>query len=287
MMRKALAAAFALALAGCSANPEPATPALWQMSCPSGGTGWLMGTIHALERPADWRSETLDKAMAQADLLMVELADLDDAEASAEVWSKLAESSGHGPLSARVTPQRQGDLALVLKRVGLADSQFARTETWAAALTIAQAATPQLDSANGIDRAVLAAMRGKKVEELEGREGQLAIFDRLPEAEQRDLLDAVVADAATGQDESKAIAAAWRNGDTNAIARQTETGLLADPELREALFTARNRRWSERVLAAMARDSRPLVAVGAAHLAGPQGLPALLREQGCTVARSQ
>jgi len=287
MMRGALASCLAIMLAGCGLGSDPATPALWHADCPGTGEAWLFGTIHALERPAAWRGETVDKAMEDADLVMVELSDHGDAKAAAATWDRLAGTRGEPPLSARVSPERQGELARALKRTGLENRDFSDTETWAAALTIAQAARPRLDSANGIDRAVLEAMRSKKVEELEGRKGQLAIFDRLPPAEQRDLLDAVVVDAASGTDESAAIATAWRKGDMNTIARQTETGMLADPELREALFTARNRRWSERIIAAMARDSRPFVAVGAAHLAGPQGLPAMLREKGCAVERVQ
>ena len=287
MMRRALASCLAIMLAGCGLGSDPATPALWHADCPGTGEAWLFGTIHALERPAAWRGETVDKAMDKADLVMVELADHGDPKAAAATWATLAEGRGMPPLSARVSPERQGDLAMALKRTGLENRDFSDTETWAAALTIAQAARHRLDSANGIDQAVLGAMRGKKVEELEGRKGQLSIFDRLPQAEQRDLLDAVLADATSGTDESAAIAAAWRKGDMTTIARQTETGMLADPELREALFTARNRRWSERIIAAMARDSRPFVAVGAAHLAGPQGLPAMLREKGCAVERVQ
>lgn len=287
MMRRALASCLAIMLAGCGLGSDPATPALWHADCPGTGEAWLFGTIHALERPAAWRGETVDKAMDKADLVMVELADHGDPKAAAATWATLAEGRGMPPLSARVSPERQGDLAMALKRTGLENRDFSDTETWAAALTIAQAARPRLDSANGIDQEVLGAMRGKKVEELEGRKGQLSIFDRLPQAEQRDLLDAVLADATSGTDESAAIAAAWRKGDMTTIARQTETGMLADPELREALFTARNRRWSERIIAAMARDSRPFVAVGAAHLAGPQGLPAMLREKSCAVERVQ
>ena len=82
-------------------------------------------------------------------------------------------------------------------------------------------------------------------------------------------------------------AAAWRRGDMTAITRATEQGMLADPQLREALFTGRNRRWTRRVLEAMGKGERPFVAVGAAHLSGPQGLAAMLRASGCAVERAQ
>ena len=287
MMRAPLAVIVTLALAACGSGTDPASPALWQAHCADTQQAWLFGTVHALERPADWRGDTIDKAMAEADLLMVELADPDNAKASAQVWETLAKSPGQGPLSGRVAAEQRKNLAAVLDRTGLKDGDFAGIETWAAALTVAQASSRQLDSANGIDRAVIAAMNGKQIEELEGREAQLSIFDRLPESEQRDLLDAIVADAARGRDEATDLATAWRRGDMDAIAQESRRGLLADPELREALFTARNRRWTARITQAMKRGDVAFVAVGAAHLVGPQGVPAMLREQGCAVERVQ
>ena len=59
------------------------------------------------------------------------------------------------------------------------------------------------------------------------------------------------------------------------------------PELRQALFVGRNARWSDRIADAIAQGNRPFVAVGAAHMAGPDGLPAMLAARGYTVRRVQ
>ena len=85
--------------------------------------------------------------------------------------------------------------------------------------------------------------------------------------------------------DSARLARLWLSGDMDAIAKEGDEGMLADPELRQALLIDRNRAWAERILALYTQGKRPLVAVGAAHLAPPQGLPELLAAKGYRVTR--
>lgn len=276
-----------LIAAACAPQPQPAQPALWLVEGPHGQKGWLFGTIHALERPALWRSATIDRALAESDRVVVEIAGLADSKAMAAEFARLSHTPGLPPLSERIDPALRPTLTALLKREKLDEARFADVETWAAALTLARAGGGSVDAAYGIDKAVIAATQGKPVEELEGARGQLGLFDALPEKEQRDLLAAVV--SADGHDgtESGSLAEAWRKGDMAPIERETHRGMLADPELRAALFTGRNRAWTVRIAALLVAGRRPFVAVGAAHMVGVDGLPALLSAQGYTVTRVQ
>lgn len=283
---KALSAALAvlLALAGCAKPPAPVHPALWEVTGPGGARGWLFGTIHALPRAVDWRSPALTAALSQADRIVVETRDVGDPAAIQRVFAQFAATPNLPRLSARIEPPLRPALARLLAKAGYTDTQFASTETWAAALMLARAASPELDGGFGIDRALLAAAPGKPVAELEGTTAQLALFDRLAEADQRDLLAATVRGEAG---EEPDLVAAWGTGDIAAIGRATTTGLLADPELREALLTGRNRAWAGKVTALLKSGAHPFVAAGGAHMAGPDGLPALLAAGGYAVRRVQ
>ena len=284
-LRRSAALLAALLLASCAPEPVPADPAIWLVEGPGGQKAWLFGTIHGLERPALWKTPPVAQALGAADTVIVEVAGLEDAGAMAKTFKELAHRPGQPPLADRVRPGLRKGLSKMLAEGGLEAGAFADVETWAAALTLARAASSKAKSEYGIDRAILAEAQDKRLVELEGAAGQLGIFDKLPEREQRDLLEAVIADTGAPGGGSAELAAAWRKGDMAPIEAATRRGLLADRELRAVLFTARNRRWSGRVQREMEAGIRPFVAVGAAHMAGPDGLPALLEAQGYAVTR--
>ncbi|MCJ2186403.1 TraB/GumN family protein [Novosphingobium beihaiensis] len=272
----------AFLLLGCASQPQPADPALWHVESANGQEGWLFGTIHSAPRPIEWETPSVRAALADAGTIMVEVANIADEAAVGATFARLAKSEGQPPLSQRIAPAERPALAALLKRTGFHDGDFAAVDTWAAALTIVRQDNDGSDPRYGVDRAVIARANGRPVVELEGAARQLGIFDALPEKEQRNLLDVVVKEA---DKPDLDLPAAWRKGDMKAIEQETRTGLLADPGLRAALFTGRNLRWTARIASTLRAGKKPFVAVGAAHMAGPDGLPAMLEQQGFKVTR--
>ena len=279
---------LALALSACS-RPAEVSPALWQVDGPQGQRAWLFGTIHALPDPVDWRSPRIEAAMAGADRLVMEIAAIENQAAIADEFARLDSTQGLPPLAERLPPADRPSLAALVKREKIDGRRLDRSESWAAALILAQVqqARSGSDSANGIDRAVADAMRGKPVAELEGAARQLGLFDALAEADQRQLLGFALAGAEDAGGETARLARAWGSGDMALLESETHQGMLADPELHEALLAARNRDWAGQIDALLRGGARPFVAVGAMHLAGPEGLPALLAERSWKVTRVQ
>jgi uncharacterized protein YbaP (TraB family) len=280
-----LAAALTLALAACA--PAPATwpapsPALWEVTGPGGRHGWLFGTIHSLPQGVQWRTKALDDAFAQSSLLVVEIANLADTDEASAAFRRLSTTPGLPPLSRRVPPRDRPQVAAFLAEAGASDGDFPATESWAAAILLANKVRSG-DSGAGVDRALIA--RAPRVEGLESFASQYAVFDRLPPAAQGELLVGLARDAETGREDDEV--RAWLTGDLAALQRQSANGVLAYPDLREALQKARNRAWAARVATLLAKGERPFVAVGAAHMFGDESLPALLTAAGYTVRRVQ
>ena len=278
-------AALALALAGCGGPardwPDP-SPALWEVTGPEGAQGWLFGTIHSLPEGARWRTPAVDEAFASSSLLVVEVAELGRSDEAGAIFRRLATTPGLPPLTQRVPPAERPALAAFLDRAGMDEDAFSETESWGAALILANSVR-RSDSGNGADRALIA--EAARVEGLESFEEQYAAFDRLPAAEQADLLAGLAADA-EGDFEDRRVTA-WLTGDMAALERDSSGGILADPELREALQLSRTRAWAARVGDLLERGERPFVAVGAGHMWGDEGLPALLAARGYAVRRVQ
>lgn len=277
-------------LAACSREPAqpPPSPALWRIEGPGGQAGYLFGTAHALPDGTEWRTPLLDGALAACDTLAVEIAALNSPAKMREVFARLAATPGQPPLMERVSPDKRELMARAIARKDLRDADYAEMETWAVALALSQL-SDRGDSGNGVDRALLKLAKGKRIVELEGVERQLALFDTLPPAQQSRLLEEVAADLADAEAETQGDRRmlGWLAGDTATLEKETREGLLADPGLREVLLVKRNLDWAERIAALLRSGAQPFVAVGAAHLVGPEGLAALLERRGYAVKRVQ
>lgn len=265
-------------------------PALWRADGPNGPI-WLFGSIHALPDNIDWDSPALDRAIASSDRLFLEVVGLDDPAAIGKVFNRLGNSPGQRPLDERIAPELR-DKAHMLQEAGkIDDARFATLESWAAAIALSNVSSSMagVSSANGVESAVTAKFvdQDKPIFGLETAAAQFAYFDGLPEADQRLMLSSVIADSDKATDMYRDMLDNWLAGDVSAISKVTRAGMLAQPEIRAAILLARNKDWATK-LDAMARNGhRPLVVVGAAHLAGPGSVQDELAQRGYTITRVQ
>ena len=131
------------------------------------------------------------------------------------------------------------------------------------------------------------AASGKQVGQLETNLEQLSFFDRLPEKDQRQLLEGAIDNPQAMRTQFDAMLKSWLTGDVDAIGKTFNRDLQSSPELKAALLTRRNYNWSQWIERRMTQPGTVMVAVGAGHLAGDDSVQRYLQSRGYKVKRLQ
>lgn len=295
-MLRFLLASLLFLLVGCSKEPHPVTaeesgkPALWKVSKGS-GTAWLFGTVHLLPPDTDWQTPAMHRATREADGLVLEVTGLDDQQAVAQIFAHMGVSRGLPPLDSRIDPALRPVLVRLEARIPGPPSVLNHLESWAAALTLSSAMNTDLglSQASGVERILTLRFRtdGKALQGLETISQQFGFFDTLSESDQRLMLDSVLRGEKSNRESYQTMLSAWLRGDADAVFDGGGDTILASPTLREALLDGRNRNWARQIGAMIDKGQKPFVAVGAGHMVGKVGVPALLNAAGYKVERIQ
>jgi hypothetical protein len=144
------------------------------------------------------------------------------------------------------------------------------------------------DPHSGVEPALLrdAQAAGKPVRGFETLEQQMRFFADMPPAVELQLLENTLQDFDEGASKLDAMVNAWIKGDEAAITRTTVDEIKTPfPELYRTIVVQRNEAWAE-IIAQMANGSGvTFIAVGAAHLAGPDSVQNALARRGVRVDR--
>lgn len=302
ILRSILALIASLMLTACNNVPDPVTlnmvktgtPALWKVSGTrpeQTGVAYMFGTIHILPDDVQWRTPALEAAIADSDALVIEVLGLEDTQNAAKIFSRLAISPGQQKLDKRIKPELRDDLDRIIDAADIPKRTLNRMETWAAALSLASAQTRGLglNSSGGVEKKLSAQFEkaGKPIEALETIELQLGYFDKLPEEQQRQMLSSVVEDSGDAPQAFEKLFNAWITGNIEEIVTLSDDGILTDPKTRQYLLVARNLDWAEQLDKRLQKTGTTLVAVGAAHLVGPDAVQATLVKRGYKIEQIQ
>lgn len=296
-----LALAFALLLSACSFEPPPTpviangkgAPALWKITSKDskGGAAYLFGSVHQLPPDTDWQTPELDAAIRASNGLVIEVLGLDDGQAIGSIFAQMGVRKGLPPLADRIEPSLRPQFASLVDKGDLPAHVLDNMESWAAALTLASASSVGLGVGKewGVETILQRRFTAdeKTVSGLETVEQQFGYFDDLPEIEQRKLLSLTIMEAGKASANYQDMLDDWMAGKSDDLLMRANEGLLASPVIREALLDGRNRHWTNQIAAMIDDGKRPFIAVGAGHLAGAGGVPALLAAKGYAMQRIQ
>lgn len=267
-----------------------AHPALWQAKV-GNSTIYLFGTVHLLPNDTNWRFPALDQALSQSKSLYIELTD-DDQASVASLVLRYGLDTAH-PLSTQLNPSENASLAKAAQLAGLPGGAQALQpmKPWLAALTLSVAPLLKagMDPSQGVDKQLKTEMTaaGKPVYGLETAEQQIQFLANLSTPMQLAFLRDTLRDADKSVEELRSLVDAWKQGDVAAIAKLENDELKArQPTLYQQLIVERNENWAAKIKDMMLRQPGSVfIAVGAAHLAGPDSVQAQLAKLGVVVQR--
>ena len=286
-MRKFLLLVLGLLLAAPAAADSFVSPSLWHVKG-SQGEVYLLGSIHILPPGVQWRSPAIQAATARSDVFVFEVPT--DAK-SVKRLQDLVAANGMLPkgasLRAGLHSEARADFDAAVAASGLRADIIDQERPWLAGLQMmfTQIAKKGFDRDNGVDTRLLAYARnnGRQTRYLETIDQQFALLapdDPVLELEEfesglKDLRD-VSADVQPMVD-------AWGVGDQKTLDVLVNGDLKEFPAARKALLEDRNTRWVPQIEAMLKEKHVFFITVGAGHLIGPQGVPALLRQAGYEV----
>ncbi len=263
----------------------------------------IIGTVHIYDPRLEAISDRLTPVIAAADILLVEA----DAAEQAEMQSAMATDTSlflitEGPtLIDLLPPDKWQTLATAATDRGVPPFMIAKMQPWFAMLTLAIPPCAMAEMAQGrmgLDHMLMTTAEMSDVP-TQSLEPWNTAFDLLSQGTMDDQLDMLM--VSLGQDGAQAmllnetleayfaqeVARIW---EVSRIASTmtdvpAEEGLAAYAELEELLLNNRNRNWMPHIAQAAQDHDDIVIAVGAAHLIGEQGILSLLAAEGWTLTR--
>jgi len=264
-----------------SARPV-SSPFLWKIEGPR--PSWLFGTIHS----ADPVVATLPASVTGA--LEISRTFHPEVELSADLGPLLAAklfASDAPDLSTRLPPALWTRVQRAAAALGLPDMMLQRLTPGVATLLFSAPTDTDVDATVDGQLHSRAVQRNLKIVALETLDEQLALFEKLPEAQAIVALKEALDELEAGRPNEQRLLRAYASGDERALVATIEAEFSSSPGARalaDPLLYRRNIRMADRLKPHLAAGGA-FVAIGAAHLVGPKSVIEILRARGIKVTR--
>jgi len=263
----------------------------------------FVGTLHVYDARMDAPMERLRSVIAHSDAIYVEATEAEQQELQAEIAKNPAlVFSTEGPtLPERLSKPDWDRLSSELAARGMPAVLASKLRPWyaTAILGIPPCAVKEIGGkANGLDKLIMEAAAAARVpvHPLEPYDAAIRVFTEMDETEQLDILRSSLPLLDEAENVYETLIQSYFSEQNRLFWEYTRkrsvTDTPEDPEkaaadfarMEDALLIRRNYSWIDPILAG-AEGREVIVAVGAAHLSGLNGLLALVEEHGFRIDR--
>ncbi len=266
----------------CSLQAQKETSLLWEIT----GNGlekpsYLFGTIHLICAGDFFLDNRVEKSLRQVEKVVFEI-DMDDPSLVADLPSLMTMKNGAGlsSLLSQTSYKRAADFFRDSLATDIAAFEYIRPFLLSGVLLAGI-----MDCEVKSYETILSEMAKKNALEVEGLEtmaDQIALFDVIPEKVQAENILSMIDSIGSAREELRNLVMAYKLQNADLLfkmARESKFSMEGGDEL---FLSVRNRKWIPPMTIYM-KNSPTFFAVGAAHLAGKDGLIDLLRKGGYTV----
>jgi len=274
-----------LAVAGAAPAQDPGHPiSMWQIEG-SNNRIYLLGSVHVLRAEDHPIPTAIEDAYQDAEILIMEV-DMDDLDPieMAGLVSELGVISDGSNLQEYMGQELYTEAAEYASQLDIPIEMLKQTEPWLAAITVEQMVLLRIgfNPQFGIEfhLSAKAGEDNKEILGLETAREQLEFLDGLSLEAQRSLLMQTFKESLNIEQDLNLLIDAWRHGDIGFLEDTMLAEMRKYPELYRTLVVDRNEAWVEKIKSLTSEEDDYLVVVGALHLVGEDGVPALLSEIG-------
>lgn len=269
------------------AAPAAAKPPVWVVK-DADSTIVLFGSVHMLPPGLDWRPEALDAALKEADDVWFELPlDGDSSREAQQISFERGLLPAGETLSSKLSRKGRKRLKEAAERLHLDMRVIDRMRPWLADVTVsvAQIASEGANGSDGVERTIAAAApKSAERKAFETAADQILYVADTPEKEQLVALEDTLRDLNAQKADYSGLVNIWMSGDLSHLQREALDPMRKrTPTLYSRMVPERNARWADALVQRLAGSGETVVVVGAAHLVGKDGLPAMLRARGVAV----
>jgi uncharacterized protein YbaP (TraB family) len=271
--------------------PQPvihATPAMWVVHGPR-GTAYLLGSVHALPKNVEWQTPAIKAAFKKSNAFVFEVPmSEENRRDGARLFGANVFLPSSVALPSYFDAEMRKDFRAAVEHTGVEPEHLVVLRPWYAAMKLedAMSGKTELHADEGVDNKIygMATKRGvHDFRSFETAEFQLRTLKGTATTKNElDLLRAAMKRAA-----SKPVVPfhklldAWVAGDPAALAEVSEASM--SPEEKQTILDDRNKNWIPQIEKMLNEKRTFFITVGAAHLAGTDGVPNLLRVAGYRV----
>jgi len=264
------------------------SPALWKVAGPKSAV-YLFGSFHLLPPDVHWRTQRVGMALDESKVVVLEI----DPSVAQDQQVMLQLITKHGvlpqgqTLAAVLPPKVNAELERSATALGLPPGSLAPMRPWLAAITVAVhfIVSQGYDPQAGVDQKIAAWARqsGRAVAALETADAQIRVFADLTREQEIQLLAVSLKQIRETPQMLGQMLAAYRRGDVATLEKTLNAGFDEVPLVRKRMLRDRHEQWLPQIQRMMADGRTHFIVVGAAHLAGPDSVVAMLRARGIKV----